>query len=124
MPASPDREAGDSVQPPRQPSAEDAKLLTLARAARARTGGPQGAAVRDDAGRTYAAATVDLPSMRLSAVQAVVAAAVSSGSDRLEAVAVVGPPGTLAEVDRLLLNDVSVTTVLLAGTDGVQRADR
>ena len=47
-------------------SAEDRKLVTLARATRARTGAAEGAAVRDPDGRTYAAATVDLPSLRLS----------------------------------------------------------
>ena len=51
-------------------SAEDAKLVTLARATRARVGTAEGAAVRDTDGRTYAAATVDLPSLQLSAVQA------------------------------------------------------
>ena len=61
--------------------------MTLARSARARTGAAEGAAVRDDIGRTYAAATVDLPSLQLTALQAAVAAAVSSGADRLEAVA-------------------------------------
>ena len=34
--------------------AEDAKLVTLARATRARTGAAEGAAVRDSDGRTYA----------------------------------------------------------------------
>jgi hypothetical protein len=68
---------------------EDAKLVTLARATRARTGAPEGAAVRDIDGRTYVAATVSLPSMRLTALQAAVAAAVSSGVTALEAGAVV-----------------------------------
>lgn len=44
--------------------AEDGKLVTLARSARARIGAPEGAAVRDGDGRTYAAATVALPSCR------------------------------------------------------------
>ncbi|MCW2582706.1 MAG: hypothetical protein JWQ53_1496, partial [Klenkia sp.] len=57
---------------------EDAKLVTLARSARGRTGAPEGAAVRDTDGRTYLAATVSLPSLQLSALQAAVAAAVSS----------------------------------------------
>lgn len=72
--------------------AEDAKLVTLARSARARTGAAQGAAVRDDTGRTYVATTVALPSLALTALQAAVAAAVSSGAGSLEAAAVVGPP--------------------------------
>ena len=71
-------------------SAEDAKLVTLARATRARVGAAQGdaaqgAAVRDQDGRTYAAASVDLPSLRLSALELCVAMAVSSGATGLEA---------------------------------------
>ncbi|GAA4876894.1 cytidine deaminase [Saccharopolyspora cebuensis] len=68
---------------------EDAKILTLARSARARTGAAEGAAVRDTDGRTYAACTVALPSLSLSALQAAVAAAVASGAEGLEAAAVV-----------------------------------
>jgi hypothetical protein len=75
---------------------EDAKIVTLARTARARTGSAEGAAVRDVDGRTYAAATVALPSLSLSALQAAVAAAVSSGAPGLEAAAVVT---TAAAVD-------------------------
>ena len=50
--------------------AEDNKIVVLARATRARTGADEGAAVRDTDGRTYAAATVTLPSLRLTALQA------------------------------------------------------
>ena len=74
----------DAVDP------QDAKLVTLARAARARQGAHQGAAVRDADGRTYAATTVSLPSLSLSALQTAVAMAVSSGAPGLEAAAVVG----------------------------------
>jgi hypothetical protein len=70
--------------------AEDAKLVTLARSARARTGAPQGAAVRDGDGRTYVAASVALPSLQLSALQVAVAMAVSSGAPGLEAAVVLG----------------------------------
>ncbi len=69
-------------------SAEDKKLVTLARATRARTGAAEGAAVRDADGRTYAAATVDLPSLQVSAVGVCVAMAVASGSRGLEAAVV------------------------------------
>jgi cytidine deaminase len=68
---------------------EDAKIVTLARSSRARTGAAEGAAVRDIDGRTYAAASVVLPSLRLTALQAAIAAAVSSGAAGLEAAAVV-----------------------------------
>jgi hypothetical protein len=67
---------------------EDAKLITLARATRARTGAAQGAAVRDLDGRTYAAATVELPSLRLTALQVAVAMALCSGATGLEAAVV------------------------------------
>src|SRR4051812_9974781 len=70
--------------------AEDAKLVTLARATMVRTGATQGAAVRDTDGRTYAAATVSLPSLRLSALQAAVAMAVASAAPGLEAAVVFG----------------------------------
>ena len=70
---------------------EDAKLIVLARAARARTGAAEGAAVRDTTGRTYAACTVALPSLVLTALQSAVAAAVASGAAGIEAAAVVGP---------------------------------
>ncbi|MPZ00326.1 MAG: cytidine deaminase [Actinophytocola sp.] len=68
---------------------EDAKIVTLARSSRARTQAAEGAAVRDTDGRTYAAATVSLPSLSLTALQAAIAAAVSSGAEGIEAAAVV-----------------------------------
>ncbi|SDH91186.1 hypothetical protein SAMN05192558_103349 [Actinokineospora alba] len=74
---------------------EDAKIVTLARSSRARTGAAEGAAVRDTDGRTYAAATVALPSLKLTALQAAVAAAVSSGAEGLEAAAVVTESGDI-----------------------------
>ncbi|MDQ2838525.1 MAG: cytidine deaminase [Actinomycetota bacterium] len=77
--------------------AEDAKLVTLARATRSRTGAAQGAAVRDTDGRTYAAATVALPSLQLSALQVAVALALSSGAPGLEAAVVLaGQPADAA----------------------------
>ncbi len=70
-------------------SPEDAKLVTLARASRARTGAAEGAAVRDLDGRTYAASTVALDSLQVAALDLAVAMAVSSGAKGLEAAAVV-----------------------------------
>ena len=69
-------------------SAEDAKLVTLARATRARARTDEGAAVRDLDGRTYAAASVRLAHLDLSALDVCVAMAVSSGSAGLEAAVV------------------------------------
>jgi hypothetical protein len=68
---------------------DDRKLVVLARAARARTRAAEGAAVRDREGRTYAAATVDLPTLHVSALGTAVAMAVSSGAGGLEAAVVV-----------------------------------
>ena len=87
-------------------SAEDAKLVTLARATRARTGAAEGAAVRDADGRTYAAATVDLPSLRVSAVGVCVAMAVASGAKGLEAAVVLTDAARLAEADLAALRDL------------------
>jgi hypothetical protein len=77
-------------------SAEDQKLVTLARATRARTGAAEGAAIRDADGRTYAAATVDLPSLRVSAVGVCVAMAVASGAKGLEAAVVLTTASAVA----------------------------
>ncbi|WP_319451831.1 MULTISPECIES: cytidine deaminase [unclassified Mycobacterium] len=70
--------------------AEDSKLVVLARGAMARAEAGSGAAVRDLDGRTYAAAPVPLDALTLTALQAAVAAAVSSGAAGLEAVVLVG----------------------------------
>lgn len=105
-----------------EPDAEDAKLVTLARSARARAGAQEGAALRDDIGRTYAAATVSLTSLRLTAIQAVVAAALSSGSRVVEAVCLVSDSDALAEADRAVLAELSVATVVVAGGDGTVRS--
>jgi cytidine deaminase len=99
-------------------SAEDAKLVTLARAARARIGAVEGAAVRDQDGRTYNAATVALPSLSLTALQLAVASAVASGATKLEAAAVVTEASTLDELGRTAVRDVSpAAPIHLAGTD-------
>jgi cytidine deaminase len=91
--------------------AEDEKLLTLAQTARARTGATEGAAVRDDIGRTYAAASVSLPSLTLTALQAAVAAAISSGATKFEAAVVVTTAPDVAPPDRALLGDVGKPTL-------------
>lgn len=83
---------------------EDAKLLVLARAHRARAGSAQGAAVRDTDGRTYSAANVDLPSLNLSAIQLAVAVAASSGVPGLEGVVVIGA-ADIASADLAVVRD-------------------
>jgi len=77
------------TEPGSELSGEDAKLVTLARGARGRVGAPEGAALRDETGRTYSAATVALASLELSAVRLAVAQAAASGARGLEAVVVV-----------------------------------
>ena len=91
--------------------AEDEKLHVLARSARARANAAEGAAVRDDMGRTYAAATVSLPSLRLSALQAAIAAALSSGSSRFEAAVVATDAADVSDADKAVLADVGNPTL-------------
>lgn len=69
---------------------EDGKLVVLARGAMARAEAGSGAAVRDLDGRTYAGAPVELSALPLTALQAAVAAAVSSGAAGLEAAVLFG----------------------------------
>ncbi len=99
---------------------EDRKIITLARSSRARNGAREGAAVRDETGRTYVATTVELPSLRLSAIQVAVAMAVSSGATALEAAALVADPGPSAAgpADVSAVRDLGAQVLLLAGPDG------
>ncbi len=101
--------------------AEDAKLVTLARGSRARTGAAEGAAVRDEDGRTYAAATVSLPSLTLTALQAAVAAAVGSGAQQLEAAVVVSAAASIDPASRAAAGDLGAAVLILAGPDGAVR---
>jgi len=103
---------------------EDRKIVTLARSARARNGVPEGAAVRDETGRTYVAGTVDLPSLKLSALRTAVAMAVASGAKSLEAAAVVTDADSVSAQDRAAVADLggAGTPVLVAGADGTVRS--
>lgn len=94
-------------------SAEDTKLVTLARATRARIGAAEGAAVRDTDGRTYAAATVDLPSFQASAIQACAAMAVASGSRGLEAAVILGAASEPSADDVAVLADLAAAGCVL-----------
>jgi hypothetical protein len=95
---------------------EDAKIITLARSALARTGAAEGACVRDTDGRTYAAASVQLPHLTLSAVAVAVAMAVSSGAAGLEAAALAGTSGP-DELDLAVLADLPGSGVVLWHVD-------
>jgi cytidine deaminase len=118
-PASPE----NAASPATAENPEDRKLITLARSARARNGVPEGAAVRDETGRTYVAGTVDLASLRLTALQTAVAMAVASGATSLEAAAVVTAAQSPAAADRAAVGDLGGpgTPVILAGPDGTVR---
>ncbi|MDQ4102401.1 MAG: cytidine deaminase [Actinomycetota bacterium] len=98
---------------------EDVKIVTLARSALARTGAEEGAAVRDLDGRTYIGVTVSLPSLALTALQAAVAAAVTSGATGLEAAAVVSKSGAVDAASLAAVRDLGpATTVLLVDQRG------
>ena len=101
---------------------EDLKIITLARSTRARVGAPEGAAVRDETGRTYTAAAVALPSLRLSALRLAVAMAVSSGARKLEAAALVSD-GEVDPGDLAVVRDLGPDAVVYhAAPDGTIRA--
>jgi hypothetical protein len=76
--------------------------------------------VRDADGRTYAASTVSLRALSLTALQAAVAAAVSSGAAAYEALAVVTEAAAPSDVDRSLAVELGVP-LLVAGPDGELR---
>ena len=102
---------------------EDSKLVTLARAALGRalvrTLPAAGAAVRDDIGRTYAAATVEVDGVRVTALQLAVASAISSGARAFEAAAVVSNDTAPDEEGVAALNAFgAVATVIRARPDG------
>jgi hypothetical protein len=118
-----DRERGPRLCAVEGLGAEDQKIITLARSARARTGAAEGAAVRDETGRTYAAATVALPTLQLSALRLAVAMAVSSGASRLEAAAVVSEASAPRAEDLGAVADLGPQApVYHAGPDGRLRA--
>ncbi len=106
-----------------EPGPEDVKIITLARSARARVGAAEGAAVRDETGRTYAAAAVALPSLRLSALRLAVAMAVSSGASSLEAAALVSDAEQADPADLAVVREAGPDAVVFhAGSNGVLRA--
>ncbi len=93
------------------PSAEDRKLVVLARATRLRAQAAEGAALRDLDGRTYAAATVDLPHLQVSALGAAIAMAVASGAAGLEAAVLLTGAGAVTDDDLAAVGDLAGTGV-------------
>lgn len=107
------------MRPDVELDAEDRKLVTLARAARARAGSAEGAAVRDGDGRTYNAATVSLPSFTVTALQLAVANAVAAGAAKLEAAVVVTSESTVDDASLAAVRDVTaIAPVYVADLDG------
>ena len=80
--------------------------MTLARATRPGSAPPRVPPSADADGRTYAAATVDLPSLRLTAIQVCLGMAVSSGAKGLEAAVL------LTEADEPTAPDLAALTDL------------
>lgn len=109
---------------PRELTAEDAKLVTLARGARARVGAAQGAAVRDETGRSYTGATVALPSLQVSALALAVAQAATSGARGLEAAVVVSAGDGVTDADLAAVRDLGGKgiDVLVVAPDGSAKA--
>ncbi|MGH3067041.1 MAG: cytidine deaminase [Streptosporangiaceae bacterium] len=106
-----------------EPGPEDLKIITLARSARARVAAAEGAAVRDETGRTYAAAAVSLPSLKLSALRLAVAMAVSSGASSLEAAALVSDADAVDPADLAVVREAGPSAVVFqAGSNGMLRA--
>jgi hypothetical protein len=101
-------------------SPEDAKLVTLARSGRVRAVvvdlPKEGAAVRDDTGRTYLAATVEKGPLALPALHLAVASALASGARGFEAAAVVTDGEQPAGAD--VLEAVGIPTLIVARPDG------
>ena len=91
--------------------AEDAELVVLARAAMARAEAGSGAAVRDVDGRTYSAAPVDLSTLKLTGLQAAIAAAASSGATGLEAAVLVA--GSADDPGIVAVRELSPTAVII-----------
>lgn len=92
-------------------STEDDKLVTLARMTRARIDAREGAAVRDIDGRTYVAADVNIPSVRIDAMALAVAMALSSGTKGFEAGAIVTAEPGEAIIDLSPIRDVAGTGI-------------
>ena len=70
--------------------AEVAKLITLAMGARSRIAATEGAAVRDEMGRTYSGASISVGEFRLSAIELAIAQCVAAGARGLELAVILG----------------------------------
>jgi hypothetical protein len=96
---------------------EDLKLVTLARSSRLRAKAREGAALRDTDGRTYTAASVDLPSISMSALKVAIVTAASSGVGGVEAAVVVTEAPALSASDLAVVRDLGGSEVPVYRSD-------
>lgn len=93
-------------------TAEDEKLVTLAKGARSRVNAKSSAALRDNTGRTYSSAEVDKSFLSLSAVEITVAQAIASGSTGIEAI-VICSENELTDHDRSIITNFAGPTAAI-----------
>lgn len=101
--------------------AEDAKLVTLAKASRARINAEAGAAVRDQDGRTYTAASITRDHLTIAALDLAVAMAISSGATSIEAAAFVSAAGVQVSLDSVRELAQESAVIVYANPDGKVR---
>lgn len=103
-------------------TAEDDKLVTLAKNARSRIGAASGAALRDETGRTYANAGVKTEFLELSAIALTVGQAIASGATGIEAV-VLCTEGELSSEDKRIVKQFAGenTPIYLIDSKGERR---
>jgi cytidine deaminase len=100
-------------------AAEDAKLHTLAKGSRSRISAAEGAALRDETGRTYASANISLSTLKLSAIQAVVAQAAAAGSRGIETVVLVAKSPEIDEASVSAVRELAGEGIpILSVSDG------
>ncbi|MEY4348662.1 MAG: hypothetical protein RIS43_1081 [Actinomycetota bacterium] len=104
--------------------AEDLKLVTLSKGAKARVMASAGASVRDQDGRTYSGAHVVIDGHSYGALELAVAVAMSSGARSLEAGCVAGDAPSADEVKKFRSVAQSGALLIQASATGdVQSAD-
>ena len=87
-------------------SAEDQKLITLAKGARARIGSISAACVRDIDGRTYSGASVSYADKTFSSIDLAIASAIAAGAKKFEAICVLGDETpNLEEIKSVLIEN-------------------